>query len=107
MLGYVVLKLYQASLDLKYMPQRWRTAKIIVLRKPNKPDYSKPKAYRPISLLGTISKGLEAVVVRRLSYLAETYRAAARKPLRWAATEVSRAGVQPTGREDTRDVAGL
>jgi hypothetical protein len=50
-LGNVVLKLYQASLDMKYVPQRWRTAKIVVLRKPNKPDYSKPKAYRPISLL--------------------------------------------------------
>jgi len=73
-LGSRFLKLYQASLDLKYVPQRWRTAKIVVLRKPNKPDYSKPKAYRPISLLETISKGLEAVVARRLSYLAETYR---------------------------------
>jgi hypothetical protein len=45
-----------------------------VLHKPNKPDYSKPKAYRPISLLETFSKGLEAVVARRLSYLAETHR---------------------------------
>ncbi|KAL1581903.1 hypothetical protein WHR41_09480 [Cladosporium halotolerans] len=73
-LGDVVVRLYQASLDLKHVPQRWRTAKIVVLRKPNKPDYSKPKAYRPISLLETIGKGLEAVVARRLSYLAETYR---------------------------------
>lgn len=73
-LGSVVLKLYRASLDLKHVPQRWRTAKIVVLRKPNKPEYSKPKAYRPVSLLETISKGLEAVVARRLSYLAETYR---------------------------------
>jgi hypothetical protein len=40
-----VLRLYQASLDLKYVPQRWRTAKIVVLRKPSKPDYSVPKAY--------------------------------------------------------------
>jgi hypothetical protein len=73
-LASVVLKLYQASLDLRYVPQRWRTAKVVVLRKPNKPDYSKPKAYRPISLLEMISKGLEAVVARRLSYLAEAYR---------------------------------
>jgi hypothetical protein len=33
-----------------------------------------PNAYRPISLLETISKGLEVVVARRLSYLTETYR---------------------------------
>lgn len=73
-LSNVIVTMYQASLDLKYVPQQWRTAKIIALRKPNKPDYSKPKAYRPISLLETISKGLEAVIARRLSYLAETYR---------------------------------
>jgi hypothetical protein len=72
-LGSVVLELYQASLDLKYVSQWWRTAKIVVLCKPNKPDYSKPKAYRPISLLQTISKGLKAVIAKRLSYLAETY----------------------------------
>ena len=87
----MVLKLYQASLDLKYVSQRWRTAKIVVLRKPNKPDYSVPKAYGPISLLETISKRLEAVVARRLSYLAEA-KAAARKQLWWAAAQVSRAG---------------
>jgi hypothetical protein len=47
-LGSVVLNLYQASLDLKYVTQWWCTAKIVVLRKPNKPDYSRPKAYRSI-----------------------------------------------------------
>jgi hypothetical protein len=61
-LGSVVLQLYQASIDLKYVPQPWCMAKIVVLPKPNKPDYSKPKAYRPISLLETIRKGLEAIV---------------------------------------------
>jgi hypothetical protein len=73
-LGSVGLRLYRTSLGLKYLPQWWRTAKIVVLRKPNKPDYSVPKAYRFISLLETISKGLKTVVARRLSYLAETYR---------------------------------
>ena len=70
----MVVRLYRASLELRYVPETWRTAKIVVLRKPNKPDYSKAKAYRPISLLETLSKGLETVVARRLSYLAETYR---------------------------------
>ena len=32
-----------------------------------------PKAFRPISLLQTISKGLEAVVAARLSYMVEKY----------------------------------
>jgi hypothetical protein len=55
------------------MPQSWRTAKIVILRNPGKPDYTVPKAYRPISLLPTISKILEKIVARRLSFLAETY----------------------------------
>lgn len=47
--------------------------KIVVLRKPGKPDYSVPGAYRPISLLNTLGKLLEAVMTRRLSYLAEKH----------------------------------
>jgi hypothetical protein len=87
-------------------------------------------------LLETISKGLEAVVARRLSYLAETYRllpenhfggrpqrssdsskkailpgrdlqTATGEPLWRAAKQVNRAGAQSAGGEDTRSVAGL
>jgi hypothetical protein len=56
-------------------------AKIVVLRKSNKSDYSKPKAYRPISFLETVSKEFDAVVARRLSYLAETCRLPAENQL--------------------------
>jgi hypothetical protein len=45
----------------------------VPLRKPGKPDYTVPKAFRPISLLATISKGLEAVVANRLSFMAEKH----------------------------------
>jgi hypothetical protein len=62
-----VVHLYRRSLQLGYLPQTWREAKIIVIPKPGKPDYTVPKAYRPISLLRTISKGLERVVAQRLS----------------------------------------
>ncbi|KAI2930363.1 hypothetical protein CBS147321_10551 [Aspergillus niger] len=40
---------------------------------PGQPDYSAPGAYRPISLLNTLGKILEAVMARRLSYRAEKY----------------------------------
>ena len=43
----------------------------MVLRKPGKPDYADPKAYRPIALLNTIGKALEAVIATRISYLVE------------------------------------
>jgi hypothetical protein len=65
--------MYQTSVDLGYAPKSWRTAKIVALKKPGKADYTSPKAYRPISLLPTISKGLEAIMATRLSYLAERY----------------------------------
>jgi Reverse transcriptase (RNA-dependent DNA polymerase) len=37
-----------------------------VIPKPNKPDYSAPKAYRPISLLECIGKLLEKIVAKRV-----------------------------------------
>jgi hypothetical protein len=46
---------------------------IVILRNPGKPDYFAPGAYRPISLLNTLGKLLEAVMAKRLSYYAETY----------------------------------
>jgi hypothetical protein len=55
-----MLWLYNTSLELYHIPQRWKTARIVTLRKPGKADYTIPKAFRPLSLLPTISKGLEA-----------------------------------------------
>jgi ribonuclease HI len=65
--------IFQASIKLGTMPSAWKTARILPLRKPNKPDYTIPKAYRPISLLSTLGKILELVIARRLSYWAETH----------------------------------
>jgi len=39
-------------------------------------DYTNPNAYRPISLLNTLGKLLEAVIAKRLSYYAEKHRTA-------------------------------
>jgi hypothetical protein len=52
----------------------WKTAMIVVLRKRGKPDYSAPGAYRPISLLNTLGKLLEAVMAKLLSYYAGAHR---------------------------------
>jgi ribonuclease HI len=70
-LGYLITGIFAASIELGYHPQKWRSACIVVLRKPGKPDYSLPGAYRPISLLNRLGKLLEAVMAKRLSYLAE------------------------------------
>lgn len=66
-----IMALYRASLRLSHLPNGWRTARVVPLRKLGKPDYTIPKAFRSISPLATISKGLEAVVANRLSFMAE------------------------------------
>jgi ribonuclease HI len=74
--GYIsnwVHQIFTASIELGFYPEKWKTATIVVLRKPGKPDYTVPGAYRPISLLNTLGKLLEAVMARRLAFYAETY----------------------------------
>ena len=46
----------------------------MVLRKlGNNRKYTEPKSYRPVALLNTIGKTLEAVIAKRISYAVETY----------------------------------
>ena len=45
----------------------WKHATIIPVAKPNKPDYSAPKAYRPVSLMECTGKLLEKVITRRIT----------------------------------------
>ncbi|KAJ7747692.1 hypothetical protein DFH07DRAFT_689613, partial [Mycena maculata] len=53
-----------------FHPREWRKAIAVALRKPRKPDYSNPRAYRLIQLLECLRKILEKIVARRLSFLA-------------------------------------
>ena len=68
-----LLALVQACLDIGYFPSTFKKTLTIVLRKPNKPDYTKPNAYRPIALECTIGKILESITTELLSYLIETH----------------------------------
>ena len=45
----------------------WKHATIVPIAKPNKPDYSAPKAYRPVSLMECTGKLLEKVIARRIN----------------------------------------
>jgi hypothetical protein len=67
-----VLLLFQTSQDEGELPVQWRNAKIILLKKPNKGDYTLAKAWRPISLLSTLGKAMESVVAERISHAVET-----------------------------------
>jgi hypothetical protein len=70
---YRVLALFDASIRDGIVPRQWRSAKIIPLKKQDKGDYTVAKAWRPISLLSTLGKIMEAVVAERISYAVETY----------------------------------
>jgi len=64
--------LFKLLLKIGYHPHCWREATGAIIRKPNKPDYSVPKAYRPLSLLNCLGKISEKIMAKRFSYLAET-----------------------------------
>jgi hypothetical protein len=46
---------------------------IILLRKPDKSDYSNPLVYRPIALLNTLEKTLKAIVARRIRHVVKAH----------------------------------
>jgi hypothetical protein len=76
-MGYTLLKwvhaacpdllteLFNLSIDAGTHP--WKTATVVAINKPNKLDYSQPKAYRPISLLECTGKVLEKIVAKRFN----------------------------------------
>lgn len=65
--------LFNASLQQGYCPKHFKDTVTVVLRKPGKDDYTQPKAYRPIALLNTLGKALEAIFANRLAYLADVH----------------------------------
>ena len=68
-----LLPLFNAAVNLHTYYDPWRESTTVILRKPGKPDYSIPKAYRPIALLNTTAKLLSAIVADRASYILETH----------------------------------
>lgn len=64
---------YKAAIRAGYHPSCWREATIAVIRKPNKPYYTIPKAYSPVSLLNGLGKISEKIVATRLAFMAEKH----------------------------------
>jgi hypothetical protein len=60
--------LYNKCLYINYFPKIWKKSIVKVLPKPEKPDYSDPNAYRPISLLSVFAKILEKLIINRIIY---------------------------------------
>ena len=69
----VFTNIINRCIELGHHPAQWKFFTTITLRKPGKPSYLVPKAYRPIALEDTSSKVAESVVARRLAALAEEH----------------------------------
>lgn len=66
-------QIFNDSLSIGYYPSHFKESIIIILRKEGGTrDYTNPKSYRPISLLNTVGKIMEAILAARISYMATT-----------------------------------
>lgn len=62
--------LINASFRLKYVPDMWKVAEVIMIPKPGKPPHE-VTSYRPISLLPIMSKLFEKLLLKRLNPIIE------------------------------------
>lgn len=67
----LLFRVFSVFFNYGYHPRCWKQATGVILKKPGKPDYSAPKAYRVISLLNCLGKVLERMLAMRLGALAE------------------------------------
>src|SRR5712675_1245637 len=68
-----LVSIYEGIFERGLMYKPWKSFTTIVLRKPGKPRYDIPKAYRPIALLNTMWKVLTAVIAEQLTHTAELH----------------------------------
>lgn len=65
-----ITEITNAIITYGHFPDKWKEAKIIMIKKSGKPK-QQPESYRPISLLSTISKVVERVIYKKLYKIAE------------------------------------
>lgn len=68
-----IAMIINAAFRLRYVPQLWKIAEVIMIAKPGKPP-EKPESYRPISLLPVLSKLFEKLIHKRLLPILEKRR---------------------------------
>ncbi|PPR05017.1 hypothetical protein CVT24_010210 [Panaeolus cyanescens] len=73
-LSPILAQIFNAAIRLGRYHHSWKVSITCVLRKPGKPSYEAPKAYRPIALLSTTAKLLSALVAEDMSRLIEEHK---------------------------------
>ena len=66
-----VTGLLNRCLDVGHFPTCWKDARVRIIQKPGKDDYSSLSSFRPIGLLPVFGKLLEKLFVRRMTYRAQ------------------------------------
>lgn len=61
----LLTRIYNKCLQMEYFPTKWKQAKIVPIPKQGK-DLQIPNNYRPISLLSTLGKTYERILLRRI-----------------------------------------
>ncbi|OGE48027.1 hypothetical protein PENARI_c033G04144 [Penicillium arizonense] len=69
-----ILDIFNACLRIGRNPRHFQTSITVTLRKAGPRDYRLPKAYRPVALLNTLGKVLEAIIATRIAWAVEEYR---------------------------------
>ncbi|OAQ65613.1 reverse transcriptase [Purpureocillium lilacinum] len=67
-IGKHIQRLYQGCLSTGIHPRKFKEAEVVMIGKPGKRDISKARAWRPISLLSCLGKGMERLIARRLAW---------------------------------------
>ena len=63
-----------ACISIGHHPRLWRHALVVVIPKPDRPDYTLAKNYRPISLIECLSKLIEKGMSKRFLYNIDKHR---------------------------------
>jgi hypothetical protein len=71
----LLLKILNACFLLCFFPSPWKLVKVVVIGKPNKPDYATLNSFRLISLISNLAKLLEKVIHDRLIWYSRSLNA--------------------------------
>lgn len=63
-----LLYIFNQLIDQGVWPELFKKAQSVIIPKPGKPDYSIPKAYRPIALLLVMGKLCEKMIAQRIQF---------------------------------------
>ncbi|KAJ0128294.1 Uncharacterized protein HZ326_28607 [Fusarium oxysporum f. sp. albedinis] len=72
-IGTHVCRLFKGCLTTGHHPKPFKEAEVVMIAKPGRRDLTSPRAWRPVSLLSCLGKGLERLIARRLAWAAIHY----------------------------------